>query len=158
MGGGCHWCTEGVFVSLPGVERVEQGWIAAPAPDAAFSEAVIVHFDPARIAPVDLLSVHLGTHSATGRHALRGRYRSAVYCFDAAQLVRWRELLRLLQADFAEPLVTRVLRFADFRASEAAYRDYFRRDPQRPFCRRYIAPKLDRLRADRPDLFFVGKQ
>jgi peptide-methionine (S)-S-oxide reductase len=29
FGGGCHWCTEAVFQSLIGVEKVEQGFIAS---------------------------------------------------------------------------------------------------------------------------------
>ncbi|WP_116125343.1 peptide-methionine (S)-S-oxide reductase [Lewinella sp. IMCC34183] len=158
LGGGCHWCTEGVFVSLAGVTHVDQGWISAPAPDDAFSEAVIVHFDPERVSLAELLAVHLQTHAATSDHSLRGRYRSAVYAFNDRQAERCRTALSVLAADYDQPLVTRVLRYAGFRASAPAYRDYFRRDPDRPFCRRYIAPKVKRLRADRPDLFFSNKQ
>ena len=29
LGGGCHWCTEAVFQSLVGVERVRQGFITS---------------------------------------------------------------------------------------------------------------------------------
>jgi peptide-methionine (S)-S-oxide reductase len=29
LGGGCHWCTEGVFASLIGITKVNQGWIAS---------------------------------------------------------------------------------------------------------------------------------
>jgi peptide-methionine (S)-S-oxide reductase len=29
LGGGCHWCTEAVFQSLKGVQKVEQGYVAS---------------------------------------------------------------------------------------------------------------------------------
>lgn len=41
---------------------------------------------------------------------------------------------------------TLVLAFVGFEPSEPRYRNYYRTDPQRPFCRRYIDPKLDLIR------------
>ena len=152
LGGGCHWCTEGVFVSLRGVARVEQGWISAPPPHDAFSEAVIVHYDPAVVAADDLVAVHLETHAATQQHGLRHRYRSAVYYFDPADAAPLRAVLDELAADYAEPLVTQLLPFAAFRPSLPEHLDYYRTDPERPFCQRYITPKLDALRRNRSEL------
>jgi len=85
LGGGCHWCTEAVFQALRGVERVEQGFIRSTAPHDGWSEAVIVHFDPAVIDLKTLIEVHLRTHASTSEHSMRGKYRSAVYAFDPQQ-------------------------------------------------------------------------
>ncbi|NJC24659.1 peptide-methionine (S)-S-oxide reductase [Neolewinella antarctica] len=149
LGGGCHWCTEGVFVSLIGVERVEQGWISSVAPNDAFSEAVIVHYDPDRISAVSLLDVHLRTHAAIKVHGLRHKYRSAVYYFDVSDRAQLTDLLILAGNEFAEPIITRVLPFVAFKPSLPEHRDYYRTDPGRPFCVRFIAPKLDFLRGYR---------
>ncbi len=148
------WCTEGVFVSLAGVVRVEQGWIASAPPHAAPSEAVIIHFDAEVISEAELIAVHLETHAATSVHALRGKYRSAVYTFADQDADRYRSILRELARDYSEPLQTLVLPFRKFSASLPEHQDYYRSDPGRPFCRRYITPKLNRLRHDRPELFF----
>ena len=153
LGGGCHWCTEGVFVSLPGVSRVEQGWIAASPPHADPSEAVIVHYDPAVITLEALLDVHLRTHSAFSGHSFRGKYRSAVYYFGEAERLRSARWLDELRRACEQTPITLVLPFGEFTASPPEYQDYYRTDPERPFCRRYITPKVARLRADRPDLF-----
>lgn len=153
LGGGCHWCTEGIFVSLAGVKRVEQGWIASLPPHEQPSEAVIVHFDPEAITVAELLAVHLETHAATSDHSLRGKYRSAVYYFDPLVVTRYRAVLRELQAEYGDPLQTLLLPFASFTSSLPEHLDYYRSDPQRPFCRRYITPKLDALRQRRPELF-----
>ncbi|WP_231754711.1 hypothetical protein, partial [Phenylobacterium sp. CCH9-H3] len=41
---------------------------------------------------------------------------------------------------------TPILTFAGFKASDERYQNYYRTDPNRPFCRRYIDPKLDFIR------------
>lgn len=152
LGGGCHWCTEGVFVSLRGVEQVEQGWIASAAPNDAFSEAVVVHFDPGIISVEDLIAVHLETHASTKNHGLRHRYRSAIYYFLPEEEMIYQRILDDLSPSVEEELITEVLPYRAFRASLPEHQDYYRTDPERPFCQRYIAPKLKMLREKRNEL------
>jgi hypothetical protein len=108
LGGGCHWCTEAVFQAPRGVSNVAQGFIRAPAPNEAWSEAVIVTFDPSEIDEKTLIDIHLRTHASTSPHKFRGKYRSAVYVFDDGQRLRAERDLHELQADFDEPLVNQV--------------------------------------------------
>ena len=140
FGGGCHWCTEAMFAALIGVGRVEQGWVASVGEHASSSEAVIVHFDPARIDLTTLIAVHLATHSSGSMHALRARYRSAIYTFDVEQARAAQAVLDVAQT--TQRLITKVLPFADFVLNEARYLDYYATDPTRPFCETNIAPKL----------------
>lgn len=77
FGGGCHWCTEAVFQSVVGVKLVEQGWIASEGSEA-FSQAVLVHFDPDAADLELLVAVHLHSHSSTASHLMRSKYCSAV--------------------------------------------------------------------------------
>jgi peptide-methionine (S)-S-oxide reductase len=65
LGGGCHWCTEGVFESLIGISKVNQGWIASSGEHFHFSEAIEVYFDPAIISLSDLIEIHLYTHTTS---------------------------------------------------------------------------------------------
>jgi peptide-methionine (S)-S-oxide reductase len=140
FGGGCHWCTEAVFASLRGVVLVEQGWVSSEGMD--FSEAVVVHFDPAQMPLRDLVDVHLHTHSASSAHGMRNKYRSAVYCFSESQLLEVALLLCQAQGQFDKPLVTRALPFEAFKPSPEQYRQYYFKNPQKPFCERWIGPKL----------------
>jgi peptide-methionine (S)-S-oxide reductase len=146
FGGGCHWCTEAVFQSLRGVEKVEQGFIRSTPPHDTWSEAVVVHFDVSEIDPETLIEVHVRTHAATRQHSLREKYRSAVYVFDQAQANAAKETLERLQDAFDGQLITQVLAFVAFRPSAPRFQDYYRSDPQRPFCQRYIDPKLALIR------------
>lgn len=148
FGGGCHWCTEAVFQCLNGVEKVEQGFIASVGKASGFSEAVIVHFDPAVISLERLTLIHLHTHSSSSLHSFRKKYRSAVYTFSEEQEKQAGEILSGLQAGFSRKLVTKVLPFREFKASGEEFWNYYLQDRHRPFCQTYIEPKLKILSAD----------
>lgn len=142
LGGGCHWCTEAVFQAVEGVIKVEQGYIASNAPANAFSEAVIVHYLPKMTSLERLLEVHLHTHNSTSNHSFREKYRSAVYWFSSEDEMEIRKILEKLQQQFKEPLVTQVLPFIEFKASRESIQNYYRKNPDAPFCKRYVEPKL----------------
>ena len=144
MGGGCHWCTEAVFQAFRGMAEVEQGFARSVAPYDAWSEAVRVRWDADALPLEVLLEAHLRTHSSTSAHSLRGKYRSAVYVEDEGEEVG--EMLARLQAGFGKPLVTQVLPLAGFKLNDARWRNYYVSDPERPFCRTHIDPKLRVLR------------
>jgi len=147
LGGGCHWCTEAIFQSLKGVSEVAQGWISAKE-SKAFSEAVIVHFDPLVIPLKVLVEIHLRTHSATSTHPMRKKYRSAVYAFSNEQTIRCQAILDELQKHFDQPLITKVLHFDAFQLNSEDYLHYYKKNPEKPFCKKYINPKLSLLRSN----------
>ncbi|SMG12585.1 peptide-methionine (S)-S-oxide reductase [Marivirga sericea] len=145
FGGGCHWCTEAIFQSLIGVEKVEQGWIASAVPNDNFSEAVIVHFFPDEIELSILINIHLHTHSCTELHSMRSKYRSAVYAFSEKQEQEIKNILSDLQQEFEERIITEVLAFKDFKRNQENYLNYYYSNPEKPFCKNYISPKLKKL-------------
>ncbi len=79
---------------------------------------------------------------------MRGKYRSAIYTFDAAQTARAQTTLGGLQSDFDVPLVTRVLHFKAFKPSDERFQNYNDKNAGGPFCTRYIDPKLELLRKE----------
>ncbi|WP_326493559.1 peptide-methionine (S)-S-oxide reductase [Salinimicrobium sp. TH3] len=146
LGGGCHWCTEAIFQSVDGVVKVEQGYIASEAPAEEFSEAVIVHYLPKRVKMKRLLEIHLHTHNSTSNHSFREKYRSAIYYFSTEDEKAGKRILKELQKEFEEELVTEILPFRKFKPSREQIQDYYRKNPDAPFCKRYIEPKLERLK------------
>jgi peptide-methionine (S)-S-oxide reductase len=142
FGGSCHWCTEAIFRSLKGVIGVKQGWISVESGLGDFSEAVIVEFDPKVISLETLIEIHLHTHSSTSVHSMRSKYRSAVYTFGEEQAKDARLAILSFQTDFSKAIVTQVLPFGHFRLNNEEYLDYYYRNPQKPFCKTFIDPKL----------------
>ena len=145
LGGGCHWCTEAVFQSLKGVNKVEQGFVSSTGIHTSFSEAVVVHFNPSIITLKDLVEIHLHTHKSTSNHSMRSKYRSAIYTFSDQQLHEANAILNELQANFKGRLITNVLPFDSFKPSTVAFQNYYYRNPEKPFCQNYIDPKIKLL-------------
>lgn len=146
MGGGCHWCTEAVFLALHGVKAVEQGFIRSDGLEATYSEAVKVTFNSGEISLQILIEIHLRTHSCTSQHPFRKKYRSAIYVFSEEQRISCAAALSSLQPEFDDKIITQVLPFIEFQKSREKYQRYYEKGPERPFCQRYIDPKLDLLR------------
>ena len=144
LGGGCHWCTEAVFQALKGVIKVKQGWISA-SEAKEFSEAIFLHFDPEKISLKELIEVHLLTHKSTSGHSMRKKYRSAVYTFTEAQKMEADKILGLLQKDFQDTLITGVYNYKEFKMSPESFQNYYQKNPNKPFCKTYIDPKLQML-------------
>jgi len=142
FGGGCHWCTEAVFQQLKGVAKVEQGWIASSDEHQDFSEAVLVHFDPLVIDLASLIAIHSYTHSCTSNHALRGKYRSAIYSFTQSQYTESQNILTTLQGEFEKPILTKVLPFINFKENKEQYQNYYQKNSENSFCKSYIHPKF----------------
>ncbi len=145
FGGGCHWCTEAVFQSLIGVLKVEQGFVGSTDENSDFSEAVIVHFNDAEISLATLMEIHLYTHKSASNHAMRPKYRSAIYTFSEDQNNSVKSQLELLQFQFQNKLITRVLPFDRFKVSREQIQNYYYNNPEKPFCERFINPKLKLL-------------
>jgi len=145
LGGSCHWCTEAIFQSLKGVTDVQQGWISSKE-YPTFSEAVIVNFDPTFITLEVLIEIHLRTHSSTSNHSMREKYRSAIYVFSEEQFLQSSKILTSLQIHFSKPLITDVQNFDTFKLNTENYLNYYHKNPDKPFCRNVIDPKLQELR------------
>ena len=142
LGGGCHWCTEAVFLSLNGVNKVEQGFVSSQDFEEAFSEAVVVTYNNSLISMRDLIEVHLHTHKSTSAHSFRHKYRSAIYVYSKEDYVRATNILNALNLEFDQQLITKVHYFKQFKPSEERFHDYYYTNPEKPFCETYISPKL----------------
>jgi peptide-methionine (S)-S-oxide reductase len=124
------------------VQKVEQGWISSFGDQNSFSEAVIVHFDLQKVSLLQLVEVHLQTHSSASNHSMRSKYRSAVYYFEEDQESESKRIIQRLQSKYTQPLITQVLPFVEFKPSPEQFRNYYRKNSKKKFCERYIAPKL----------------
>ncbi|OAD46689.1 peptide-methionine (S)-S-oxide reductase [Polaribacter atrinae] len=145
FGGSCHWCTEAVFQTLIGVEKVEQGWVASTETNNSFSEAVIVHFNIEKIDLKTLIEIHLLTHKSTSNHSMRTKYRSAIYYFSHQQKQESLKIIEELQGSFSDSIITKTLEFKNFKPSTEEFQNYYQSNPNKPFCKNYINPKLNLL-------------
>ena len=163
LAGGCFWCLEAAYQPLRGVERVQSGYSGGHVPnpsyravcegDTGHAEVVQLTFDPAQIAYRDLLTVFFTIHDPTSLNrqgADEGtQYRSAIFCHDAGQAQAAREVIVELTAAgiYDDPIVTEVVPLTAFYPADASHDDYYRRNPNQPYCRAVVAPKVAKVRA-----------
>ncbi|GGD21295.1 hypothetical protein GCM10011368_24050 [Hyunsoonleella pacifica] len=127
------------------MDKVEQGFVASSHNNSEFSEAVIVHYNEAKIPLSVLIEIHLHTHKSTSNHSMRAKYRSAVYTFSEEQKRVVASQLELLQFQFENKLITQILSFESFKASREQIQNYYYSNPEKPFCESFINPKLQIL-------------
>ncbi len=163
LGGGCFWCLEAAFQQLRGVERVQSGYagghVAHPSyravceGDTGHAEVVQVTYDPAQIGFRDLLTIFFTIHDPTSLNRqgadVGTQYRSAIFCHDADQAQVAREVIAELTAagTYDDPIVTEVVPLAEFYPADASHDDYYRRNPNQPYCRAVVAPKVAKVRS-----------
>lgn len=135
---GCFWGVEDVFRQVPGVVDVVVGYAGGTALEPTYeqvcrgrtghAEAVLVTFDPARVAYEDLLDVFWRSHDPTTRDRqgpdVGSQYRSAIFAHDEAQLEQARASRLAVQARFARPIVTEIEPAGTFWPAEAYHQGY----------------------------------
>ena len=163
LAGGCFWCLEAVYQEVAGVERVVSGYAGGHAPDPTYqqvcsgttghAEVVQVHFDPEQVSYRRLLQIFFGIHDPTTPNRQGGdvgtQYRSAIFTHSPEQQATAEALVRELTDEqlFDAPIVTEVRPLDTFYPAEDYHQDYFRQNPNQPYCRAVVGPKLAKFRA-----------
>ncbi len=165
--GGCFWCMEAIFDDLKGVENVVSGYTGGRIPNPSYervctgatghAEAVRISFDPGVITYRDLLRFFFAFHDPTTLNRQGPdegtQYRSAIFYHSEAQKAEAERMIRELGADgtFPDPIVTELTRAPEFYPAEAYHADYYRRNPDKAYCRATIGPKVAKLRKQYAD-------
>lgn len=163
LGGGCFWCLEAIYLDLEGVQSVRSGYAGGSLPNPTYrqvcegetghAEVVRVEFDPSVTSFREILEVFFATHDPTTLNRqgadVGTQYRSAIFYHSAEQEKVAREVVGQLEDEgvWEKPIVTEVTPLSSFYPAEDYHEDYFRRNPQQPYCQAVINPKVAKFRA-----------
>jgi peptide-methionine (S)-S-oxide reductase len=161
--GGCFWCLEAVYEQVRGVEKVVSGYAGGAVKDPSYedvcsgdtghAEVVQVTYDPSVVTYKELLEIFFTIHDPTQLNRQGGdvgtQYRSAVFFHDANQKKQALESIKELEAEGLYPskFVTTLEPIATFYPAEAYHQQYFQKNPNQPYCRAVVAPKVGKFRA-----------
>jgi peptide-methionine (S)-S-oxide reductase len=145
--GGCFWCMEHPFDSLPGVVSVTSGYTGGQKKNPTYeevsaggtghAESVQVVYDPAKITYEKLLDVYWVNIDPTTKDRQfcdRGnQYRSAIFYHTEEQ---HRAALRSKAAlekskPFKDPVVTGIVPAGEFYPAEEYHQHYYKKNPIR---------------------------
>ncbi len=160
FGAGCFWCVEAVFERLPGVQSVVAGYTGGTKPNPTYEEVCTgrtghaevaqITFDPSKITYERLLEVFWEAHDPTTLNRQGAdagtQYRSAIFYHNEKQKVAAEKSRQGAQKMFDDPIVTEIQPLTHFFPAENYHQDYFRNNPNAPYCVFVIKPKLKKLK------------
>lgn len=163
LGGGCFWCLEAVFERLEGVRSVVSGYAGGHLRDPSYgavcaggtghAEVVQVEFEPAVMGFRELLEVFFAIHDPTTPdrqgHDVGPQYRSIILYENDSQRATAEAVVAEFTATavFEAPIVTEVEPLDVFYPAEPEHQEYYRRNPNQPYCQVVVAPKVAKLRS-----------
>ncbi len=162
LGGGCFWCLEAVYDEMQGVLGVESGYMGGTLPNPDYHsvctgrtghiEVVQVTFDPAAASYREILEVFFAMHDPTSMDRQGNdagpQYRSAIFYHGDEQKRTAQDTIAELNREdlFGRPVVTEVRPAETFYPAEDYHQEYFRNNPQQPYCAFVVAPKVHKFR------------
>lgn len=162
LGGGCFWCLEAVFQDLKGVLQVKSGYTGGLPPNPTYeqvcsgrtghAEVVQVTFDPAVISYKGILEVFFVIHDPTTLNRQGAdtgtQYRSVIFFHTPDQQATAQQVIKELETAqlWNGTIVTEVTPLKAFFPAEVYHQNYYRDNPQQPYCLAVIAPKVAKFR------------
>ncbi|MCR9124991.1 MAG: peptide-methionine (S)-S-oxide reductase MsrA [Rhodobacteraceae bacterium] len=140
VAGGCFWCVEADFESLPGVTEAVSGFIGGTVENPTYKqvvkggtghfEAVEITFDPARVSRATLLNAFFRSIDPTddgGQFCDRGApYRTAVFVSGKGEMALAARAKSDAQGALGQTVVTPILPRTAFYPAEAYHQDYYK--------------------------------
>ena len=159
FGAGCFWCVEAVFERMDGVIAVDAGYAGGTVPNPTYeqvcsgktghAEVAEITYDPSKVSYEQLLEMFWKAHDPTTLNRqgadVGEQYRSVIFYRNEQQKKAAELSLREAQKNFSSPIVTVIEPLKTFYRAENYHQDYFRNNPNAPYCRFVIKPKLDKL-------------
>jgi peptide-methionine (S)-S-oxide reductase len=159
FGGGCFWCVEAIFERLDGVISVTSGYAGGHTENPTYkevctgktghAEVIQIAFDPNKVTYDQLLDVFWKAHDPTTLNRqgadVGTQYRSVIFYQNEAQKTAAERSKKNAAKDFDSPIVTEIVPLTRFFAAEGYHQDYYRNNPNTPYCAAVISPKLKKL-------------
>lgn len=160
--GGCFWCSEADFEKVPGVNKVESGYIGGHLADPTYkqvsaggtghTEAVRVVYDPSKVSYAQLLDTFWRNIDPTVKNAqfcdVGNQYRSGIYYLDDVQqraAISSREAL--IRSGKFQNIFTEIEPAKTFYVAEDYHQDYYKKNPVRYRYYRHGCGRDARLKA-----------
>jgi len=148
FGMGCFWCSENLFMKLPGVFSTQVGYAGGTAPNPTYrqvcsgatghNEVVRVVFDPSKVSYLELLKVFWETHDPTQKNRqgndMGTQYRSGVYYYSDEQRKTAEETKERYATAIGRPIVTEIVPAPEFYIAEDYHQQYDAKPNSRQYC------------------------
>jgi peptide-methionine (S)-S-oxide reductase len=162
LGGGCFWCIEPIFDDMRGVSDVVSGYMGGTSRNPTYrevcsglsghAEIIQITFDPQVVSYKQILEVFFAFHDPTTLnrqgHDTGTQYRSVIFYHSPEQQATAKQVIgELTEARaFDDPIVTEVTFAREFYPAEDYHQEYFANNPNQPYCRAVVSPKVAKFK------------
>ncbi|MEZ5733515.1 MAG: peptide-methionine (S)-S-oxide reductase MsrA [Paracoccaceae bacterium] len=140
VAGGCFWCVESDFESVPGVKEAVSGYTGGTTKNPTYKqvgkggtghyEAVEIRFDPAKVSYARLMELFFRSVDPTdagGQFCDRGdSYRTAIFVRNAEQRNEAEAAKAEAEKALGRKIVTPILDAGPFYKAEGYHQDYYK--------------------------------
>ena len=161
LGGGCFWCVEAVFERVEGVLSVKPGYAGGKTLNPTYreicsgktghAEVAQIEYDSKMISFEKILEIFWKSHDPTTLNRqgndIGTQYRSVIFDHNKTQ----KEIAEILKKKvdvsklWKNPIVTEITKLNNYSDAEDYHNDYYKNNPNQPYCVFVIKPKLDKL-------------
>ena len=161
LGAGCFWCVEAIFSQLDGVSAVISGYTGGDTKNPTYedictgktnhAEVCKIIYDSNAITFEELLKIFFESHDPTTLNKqgadIGTQYRSSIFYVNDKQKELSEKYKNILNKSeqFNDSIVTEITKLDVFYEAEDYHQDYYKNNPNQPYCRFVIKPKLDKF-------------
>jgi peptide-methionine (S)-S-oxide reductase len=160
FGGGCFWCLEAAFEIVDGIIDVESGYANGHKENptykevctdtTGYAEVVKITYDESKISYKELLDIFFKIHDPTTLNRqgadFGSQYRSIIIYLDESQKKEALEYINQLSKSLDRKIVTKVEPLKNYYKAEEYHQDYFRKNPNQPYCLAVALPKVEKVK------------
>ena len=161
LGGGCFWCVEAVFERVEGVLSVKPGYAGGKTLNPTYkeicsgktghAEVAQIEYDSKMISFEKILEIFWKSHDPTTLNRqgndIGTQYRSVIFYHNKTQKKLAEISKKKVNASklWKNPIVTEIIKLNNYTDAEDYHNDYYKNNPNQPYCVFVIKPKLDKL-------------
>lgn len=161
FGAGCFWCVEAIFERLDGVVDVQAGYTGGNTNNPSYedictgatghAEVIQITYDSNIISFDKLLDVFWIYHDPTTLNRqgadIGTQYRSVIFHHNKEQKqLSQRSMEKVTNSDmYINPIITEIAPLSIFYPAEDYHQNYYKLNPNAPYCKLVIRPKLEKL-------------
>lgn len=159
LGGGCFWCTEAVYLRVPGVLKVESGYAGGMTKNPTYkeictgksghAEVIRITYDSQTVSLQRILEIFWLAHDPTTLNRQGNdtgtQYRSVLYFKNETEKKAMEDSKSEAQKNWKDLIVTEISPLPEFYIAEDYHQNYFALNPGNPYCHYVIVPKVEKL-------------
>tara|TARA_Y100000814_G_C12136918_1_gene336100 strand:+ start:107 stop:649 length:543 start_codon:yes stop_codon:yes gene_type:complete len=161
FGGGCFWCIEAAFSNLKGVVKVVNGYAGGTSDTANYqtvstgktnhAEICKITYKPHIISIDILLEVFFVAHDPTQLNRqgndIGRQYRSIMLYTNMLEKEKIENYIKKLEIEeIYKNIETEIAPLTVFYKAEQYHQNYFKLNPNKPYCSLIINPKIQKLK------------